>query len=229
MTRSIGAAGWTRPRLPAAPRSPLPLLPRLVSLRLVPPRLALPVLLACAGCATQPTSYVTLLQSPDGTTGKVFVNDAAGSRVLDRAGQATALDGSAAHTFDVTAAQLNRDFTRVIVAQPPLPETFAVNFLLSTVRMTPDSLREIPEIAARIRERPAPELVIVGHTDTVGERAFNERLGLARARAVAAALAEHGVAAVSVALETRGERELLVATPDETPEPRNRRAIVSVR
>ncbi len=185
-------------------------------------------LLAFAGCTT-PKSYVTLLPSPDGTTGKVFVTDAAGSRVLERVGQATALDGSAAATFEVTAEQVDRDFGRTLVAQPPLPETFVLHFLLSTVRMTPDSLGLIPELAARIRERPAPELQIVGHTDTVGPRAFNERLGLARARAVAAALSEHGVNVISVQVESRGERELLVPTPDETPEPRNRRALVSVR
>ena len=187
------------------------------------------MVLLCAGCATQPASYVTLLQSPDGTTGKVFVSDAAGSRVLDRAGQGTGLDGSAAATFEVPAAQIERDFGSTIVAQPPLPENFVVNFVASTVRMTRESLQRMPELAARIRDRPAPELVVVGHTDTVGERAFNERLGLARARAVAAALAAQGITVLSVVVESRGERELLVATPDESPEARNRRVVVSVR
>jgi len=180
-----------------------------------------------AGCST-PKSYVTLLPSPDGTVGKVLVTDTAGSRVLERAGEATALDGRAT-TFEVTQEQVGRDFGETLQAQPPLPETFVVNFLLSTVRMTAESLGRIPELAARIRERPAPEVLIVGHTDTVGSTAFNERLGLARARAVAAALAEQGVDAVAVELETRGERDLLVPTPDETPEPRNRRAVVTVR
>ncbi len=190
--------------------------------------LALVGLLVMAGCTT-PKSYVTLLPSPDGTTGKVFVTDAAGSRVLERAGQATALDGRAAGTYDVTPEQVDRDFGRTLVAQPPLPETFVIHFLLSTVRMTSESIALIPEIAARIRERPAPELLIIGHTDTVGPVPFNERLGLARARAVAAALEEQGVAAIAVQVETRGERDLLVPTADETPEPRNRRAVVSVR
>jgi len=185
-------------------------------------------LLAVAGCST-PKSYVTLLPSPDGSTGKVFVTDAAGSRVLERAGQATALDGRAAHTYDVSAEQVDRDFGTTLVAQPPLPETFVLHFLLSTERMTPDSLGLIPEIAARIRERPAPELLIVGHTDTVGPGPFNERLGLARARAVAAALSEQGVDVIAVQVQTRGERDLLVPTGDETPEPRNRRAVLTVR
>src|SRR5690606_34900750 len=71
--------------------------------------LALFGLLVMAGCST-PKSYVTLLSSPDGTTGKVFVTDASGSRVLERAGQATALDGRAATTFEVSAEQVDRDF-----------------------------------------------------------------------------------------------------------------------
>lgn len=185
--------------------------------------------LLCVGCASSPNSYVMLVESPDGTTGKVFVSDAAGSRVLERSGQATALDGSSAATFEVPGEQARRDFGGTLDAQPPLPETFVLHFERSAVRMTPESLRRLPELAALIRERPAAELVIVGHTDTLGEVAFNERLGLARARTVSVALAAQGVAPLSLVLESRGERELLVATPDETDEPRNRRVVVSVR
>ncbi len=85
------------------------------------------------------------------------------------------------------------------------------------------------ELAARIRGWPAVELLIVGHTDTVGDGPFNERLGLARAQAVAAELASRGVSPLSLTIESRGERELLVNTPDETDEPRNRRVVVSIR
>ncbi len=187
------------------------------------------LVLLCAGCASSPNSYVMLIESPDGTTGKVFVSDTAGSRVLERSGQATALDGSSAATFEVPGEQARRDFGRTLDAQPPLPETFVLYFERSAVRMTPESLRRLREAAALIRERPAAEVAIVGHTDTIGEVAFNERLGLARARSVSEALAAQGVAPLSVVLESRGERELQVTTPDETDEPRNRRVVVSVR
>jgi outer membrane protein OmpA-like peptidoglycan-associated protein len=64
---------------------------------------------------------------------------------------------------------------------------------------------------------------IVGHTDTVGSRELNRSLSLARAQAVAAYLEQH-CAIPSARLDPVGvgKDELLVMTPDQTPEPRNR-------
>lgn len=187
-----------------------------------------PVLLF-VGCATPPASYVMLIESPDGSTGQVVVSDARGSRVLNRAKQATGLDGSSAATVEISDEQARRDFSGAMVAQPPLPETFHVYFESRAARMTQDSLRRMDQLVEKLRSWPAPELLIVGHTDTVASRAFNERLGMERARAVVAALVAKGVAPLSMTVESRGERELLVATPDEVDEPRNRRVVVSVR
>ncbi len=184
-----------------------------------------------AGCASAPPprSYVVLVESPDGSTGRVVVSDAGGRRVLERAGQGTLIGDPAGATFDVDDARRSRDFGGAIEAKPPLPETVVLNFERSGVRLVAESQRRMVELAARIRAWPAVELLVVGHTDTVGDGPFNERLGLARAQAVAAELASRGVNPLSLDLESRGERELLVDTPDETDEPRNRRVVVSVR
>lgn len=186
-------------------------------------------LLLCVGCAAPPSSYVMLIESPDGSTGEVVVSDARGSRVLNRPKQATGLGDSSPETIEISDEQANRDFGRAMVAQPPLPETFHVYFESRAARMTQESLRRMDELIEKLRSWPAPEIVIVGHTDTVGSRAFNERLGMERARAVVAALEARGVSPLSMTVESRGERQLIVQTPDEVDEPRNRRVVVSVR
>jgi len=68
---------------------------------------------------------------------------------------------------------------------------------------------------------------IEGHTDTVGTKEENQSLSQARAEKVAAYL-EHdfGVAADRLQPVGLGEDGLLVATPDQTAEPRNRRVHV---
>ena len=68
----------------------------------------------------------------------------------------------------------------------------------------------------------AVRLFIVGHTDTVGPKARNQRLSEERARAIGKWFAAHGV---TVGIFTRGygETQLAVATPDNTDEVRNRR------
>ena len=186
--------------------------------------------LLSVGCASTPASYVMLIESPDGSTGKVIVTDAqGGSRVLELARQVAVLDGSARAAPEISGEQARADFAGAMAAQPPLPETVALRFESGAVRLMPASLVAFKEFARRVRARPAPELLIVGHTDTVGEQRSNERLGLARARVVAAMLGAEGVDPLSLTIETRGERDPEVPTPDEVPEPRNRRAVLLVR
>lgn len=65
---------------------------------------------------------------------------------------------------------------------------------------------------------------IVGHTDTVGSRAFNRSLSERRAAAVAAYITEHfGVSANRLKAVGVGQDDLLVPTGPQTPEVRNRR------
>lgn len=66
-------------------------------------------------------------------------------------------------------------------------------------------------------------LYVVGHTDTVGSAGANQQLSEARARAIAGYFRSHGLA-IATFYAGLGERGLRVPTPDETPEPRNRRA-----
>jgi outer membrane protein OmpA-like peptidoglycan-associated protein len=58
---------------------------------------------------------------------------------------------------------------------------------------------------------------------------YNDRLSRQRAERVRAELVRLGVDAARISVEGRGERELLVPTTDEMPEPQNRRVEVSVR
>lgn len=73
------------------------------------------------------------------------------------------------------------------------------------------------------------KLYIVGHTDTVGDAASNRTLSLRRAEAIARYFRKKGVT-IPILYTGFGEERPLVPTPDETDEPRNRRAeyIISV-
>ncbi len=65
-------------------------------------------------------------------------------------------------------------------------------------------------------------LFIAGHTDTVGTRESNYRLSVDRARAIAGYFKQKGIK-LPISYEGFGESILKVKTPDETPEPQNRR------
>ena len=70
---------------------------------------------------------------------------------------------------------------------------------------------------------------VIGHTDTVASEKTNEELSLKRAQFVADLLKNKGLKIHALNIEWHGKRNLLVKTPDNTPEAKNRRVEVSVR
>ncbi|MDB6002308.1 MAG: OmpA/MotB domain protein [Rhizobacter sp.] len=191
--------------------------------------------LALVGCASVPAppaynSYVVLLDNDDGSTGKVQVTGAAGTTVLDQSHEATFVGSPAGQTFMVANDKLSQDFAPAIAATPMPPVSFLIYFDFGTTRLTAESRAAMPKIVAEVVKRPAPDISVIGHTDTVGDDTFNEALGLSRAKLVADLLVSGGkISPTHMALESHGKRNLLVATPDKTEEPRNRRVEVTVR
>jgi len=84
-------------------------------------------------------------------------------------------------------------------------------------------------VAQEIRSRKdISGIVVVGHTDTSGGVAYNQKLSLRRANAVKSGLVARGVDAAKLRVEGRGKSDLLVQTPDGVREPANRRAQVTL-
>lgn len=77
--------------------------------------------------------------------------------------------------------------------------------------------------------RPAVDVSVIGHTDTVHTTTYNDYLALNRANKVSELLQENGLKANSLSIESHGKRNLLILTPDDVREPRNRRVEVSLR
>jgi outer membrane protein OmpA-like peptidoglycan-associated protein len=75
----------------------------------------------------------------------------------------------------------------------------------------------------KAREHKNLTLYIAGHTDTVGNAGYNLKLSQARAQSLARWFRLRGIR-IPIAFEGFGETALRVATPDQTDEPRNRRA-----
>lgn len=181
-----------------------------------------------AGCAGPSRSYVTLLPSPDGSVGKVIVKGVRGEQVIAQAHHAALLDGSRA-AAPVDEARFARDFGAAIAARPLLPLHFLLYFETGGVQLTPESLALLPTILAETAKRATVDMSVIGHSDTVGSNELNDALSLKRAHIVAELLTSDGLKVDALTVESHGERNLLVPTPDETPEPRNRRVEISIR
>lgn len=184
-----------------------------------------------AGCASPPKppgSYVVLLPSPDGSVGRLVVESPDGARTLTEANTALTLAGSAP-AFTVGKERLERDFGPAMGARPPLPEVFLIYFVLDSTDMVPESKALLPQILQAARSRATVDMSVIGHTDTLGKPQDNESLGLRRANAIAGQMRQLGIENMTLTVESHGERNLLVNTPDETSEPRNRRVEITLR
>lgn len=69
--------------------------------------------------------------------------------------------------------------------------------------------------------------IIVGHTDTVGTKEYNQKLSIERAVSVKNILLELGINAESIKIVGKGENDLSIETEDGVPHPANRRAEIS--
>jgi peptidoglycan-associated lipoprotein len=95
--------------------------------------------------------------------------------------------------------------------------------------LTAESRALIPDILGSVKQRPAPEVVVTGHTDTTGSPASNFELGLKRGTMVRTLLVDAGLDPSAIEVTSHGEAELLVRTPDNTYEARNRRVEITIK
>jgi outer membrane protein OmpA-like peptidoglycan-associated protein len=116
-----------------------------------------------------------------------------------------------------------------LAAQPPRPSQFTLYFVEGKDELTDESKQIVEGVFAEIAKHPVPDLLVIGHTDTVGTEQANDVLSRQRADAIRAALIDRGIAPDNVVAVGRGKRELLVQTSDGVAEPRNRRVIIIVR
>jgi outer membrane protein OmpA-like peptidoglycan-associated protein len=173
---------------------------------------------------------VLLPDSDTKLTGDARVANAFGSVELAEerdAALATATNRPVLGTL--TAADVQRIFGEALSALPPAPRNFTLFFRFESDELTDQSKALIPQILAAVKEHAVQDVVVIGHTDTMGTQQANYGLGLKRAMTVRNLLVDAGLNGSTIDVTSVGELDLLVKTPDETPEPRNRRVDIAVR
>ena len=82
----------------------------------------------------------------------------------------------------------------------------------------------------KLIKKRSPCLVdIIGHTDTVGSWESNVALSLKRAKFIKNILIKNGADPSLLTAKGYGESELLVKTPDEVSEPKNRNVEIFIK
>ena len=190
------------------------------------------------GCARRPVvqpaapDLLVLLPDPDdNSVGRVTVSNPGGAVDLSGAWQSTRVGANRAPTPAATLdkADVERMFRDVLSALPPPPQHFTLNFQFGSDELTTESRALTPQILQVVKARRYPDVIVVGHTDTTGSAASNDELGLKRATIVRNLLVAAGLDRSAVEITSHGEKDLLIPTPDDTYEARNRRVEIDIQ
>lgn len=181
----------------------------------------------CAACA--PAGRVILLPQPERASAVVVSTAQAAADLASPYAAAELGRKGELQPAQSSEAEVRERYPLLLKLVPPAPERFTLNFLPGTSDLTPESVAELDQVVANARSRSGGEIVIVGHTDRQGAADANDALSLRRANAIRDLLVAKGFRPELVEPVGRGEREPVVPTEDDVPEPRNRRAEVLVR
>ena len=111
----------------------------------------------------------------------------------------------------------------VAAPTPKIVKTFIVYFDFNKAVITPEAKKTLDEVAVAYAELKPVAIYLAGHTDTVGNAAFNQTLSNKRAAAVAAALGKLGIKTSTFDLKAFGKTKPAVPTKDNVREGKNRR------
>lgn len=176
--------------------------------------------------AKPPNETVTVLPSADGHIGTVVVQRGDERQVLNQP-YATTRNGEAVAVL--SPAEVKQEFGATLQALPARPTIFLLYFVTGTDELTEESKGDLQRILDELKQRPVPDVYVIGHTDTVGELKGNDQLSAQRAETVKSFLVGIGIPAERIETAGRGKREPIVPTGDNIDEPKNRRVEINVR
>ena len=191
---------------------------------------SLGLVLVLAGCGAR--SMVVLIPDPDGNVGQLVVANEGGQQVLNKTNQSVQVTDRKTAPSKVTtlsAEEIRSTFSNALAAQPLPPVTFILYFLQDSNELTDESKAVLPQIFQTIQKRGSTDIVISGHTDTVGAKEYNYKLGLERAQVTSEILVANGAVPANITVTSHGKGNPLIKTADEVAEPRNRRVEVVIK
>ena len=136
------------------------------------------------------------------------------------------------HQMDKQAAELKQNIPGAVVERvgEGIQVTFASGLLFDfdSDVVRPEARTNLRNLAASLGKYPGSELLIVGHTDSVGTDDYNLGLSERRADAAASYLAGQGVTRSRIAARGLGETEPVAPNESEAGRGKNRRVEVAI-
>ena len=94
--------------------------------------------------------------------------------------------------------------------------------------LKPEGKAKLDDLTTKIRGITLEVIIAVGHTDSVGSDAYNQKLSLRRAEAVKAYMVSKGIEANRVYTEGKGEKQPVADNKTKEGRAKNRRVEIEV-
>lgn len=101
-------------------------------------------------------------------------------------------------------------------------------FAFDSDQIQPAAGTNLTELATSLKRYPESQLLIVGHTDNVGDDSYNQALSQRRANSAATYLAAQGVASTRLTASGKGEAEPVTTNDTDAGRQQNRRVEVAI-
>ena len=119
-----------------------------------------------------------------------------------------------------------------VAAPAPVSEkvTFAADafFDFDKSVLKPDGKAKLNDLASKLQGMNLEVIIAVGHTDSVGTDAYNQKLSVRRSEAVKAYLVSKGIEANRVYTEGKGEKQPVADNKSAAGRAKNRRVEIEV-
>ena len=136
------------------------------------------------------------------------------------------------HQMDQQAKELSQNIKGATVERvgEGIEVTFASGLLFAfdSDSIQAEAATNLRELASSLQKYPDSQLLIVGHTDNVGDASYNQRLSERRSNSAAAYLAAQGVARTRLAATGKGESEPVATNDTDAGRQKNRRVEVAI-
>jgi len=103
-----------------------------------------------------------------------------------------------------------------------------VLFDFNKADLKPEARRQLAVVLQAMKEQPALQVQIVGHTDSVGSDEYNMKLSQRRAESVANYLVQNGVPRQNIKTDWRGKREPVASNATAAGRAQNRRVEITL-
>ncbi len=125
--------------------------------------------------------------------------------------------------------EINKRFGKVLKAAPKKPVSYLLYFEAGSTTLTPESEKMLEEALKTIKKHSPCSVDIIGHTDTTGSATLNQKVSLKRAKYIKSIIEKMGIEVIALNAKGYGEEDLLVKTPDNTANARNRNVEIFIK